>query len=54
MESQNEDKLTERLRDPRHLKPIEIDEHKNDKKVSQYMLDMYSDDANGLFSTDDK
>jgi hypothetical protein len=40
----------ERLKDPRHLKIHEIDNTPTDKKVSQYMLDMY--DSNGLISFD--
>lgn len=42
--------VRKRLRDPRHLKLHEIDEESKDKKVSQYMLDMY--DSNELISFD--
>ena len=39
--------VEDRLKDPKHLKLHEIDE---DKKVSQYMLDMYN--SNELISFD--
>lgn len=43
-------KTDERLHDPKHLKLHEIDEEQKDKKVSQYMLDMY--ESNELISFD--
>ena len=45
------EEFEDRIRDPRPLKLVEIDENQKSEKISQYMADLYNLD-NDLFSFD--